>query len=72
MIADSQPNKTSRENLEFSATNDPSSNITLIEQPPSRQLKICQMILRSWGGDAQFYQLENSHFLSRLIFKVER
>ncbi|HEY9695334.1 MAG TPA: GAF domain-containing protein [Oculatellaceae cyanobacterium] len=75
LIADSQPNKTSSENLEFFPTKDtnaPSANITLIEQPPNRQLKICQMILRFWGGDAQFYQLENSHFLSRLIFKVER
>jgi GAF domain-containing protein len=75
LIADSQPNQTSRDNIEFSAiddTNAPSANITLIEQPPNRQLKICQRILQSWGGDAQFYQLENSHFLSRLIFKIER
>ncbi len=75
LIADSQPNKTSPENLEFFANKDNNAqgvNINLIEQPPSRQLKICQIILRSWGGDAQFYQLENSHFLSRLIFKVER
>jgi GAF domain-containing protein len=26
--------------------------------PPSLNLKICQDLLRSWGGDLQFYQLE--------------
>jgi len=26
--------------------------------PPSLNLKICQELLRSWGGDLQFYQLQ--------------
>jgi len=38
--------------------------------PPSRNLKICQQILRSWGGDLQFYQLEADRYSSRLLLPL--
>jgi hypothetical protein len=31
-----------------------------LEPPPNLNLKICQHVLRSWGGDLQFYQLEGA------------
>lgn len=41
------------------------------QQPPNFNLTICQRVLRSWGGDLQFYQLENGHFLTRLMLKCQ-
>ena len=35
--------------------------------PPTRNLRICQHLLRSWGGDLQFYQLEGDHYSFRLL-----
>jgi GAF domain-containing protein len=35
--------------------------------PPSLHLKICQRVLRSWGGEVQFYHLENGHLITRLL-----
>ncbi|HEY9705513.1 MAG TPA: hypothetical protein V6C58_23950, partial [Allocoleopsis sp.] len=34
---------------------------------PSSHLKICQKILRSWGCELLFYELENGHFIYQLL-----
>lgn len=48
---------------------------TLTSSPPeslhSLNLKICQQILRSWGGDLQFYRLEANGYLIRLQLRLE-
>lgn len=53
-------------------------NTLPIEPPPGLHLKICQQILRAWGGDLQFYQLnyisgavsKEYRFSSRLILPL--
>ena len=34
-------------------------------------LKICQQVLRAWGGDLQFYPLERNRYLMRLLLSLE-
>ncbi len=38
--------------------------------PPSLNLKICQQVVRSWGGDLQFFQLEADRYSSRLLLPL--
>ncbi len=40
------------------------------ESPFSTDLKICQQISRSWGGDLQFYQLQGERYLMRLLLRL--
>jgi GAF domain-containing protein len=48
--------------------------------PPSLNLKICQQVLQSWGGDLQFYQLdgvsaaipEKHRYVSRLLLPLAK
>jgi hypothetical protein len=40
------------------------------EPPYSTNLQICQHLLRSWGGDLQFYQLEGERYLMRLLLRL--
>jgi GAF domain-containing protein len=40
------------------------------QPPPNRNLSICQQILRSWGGDLQFYRLESDRYSSRLLLPL--
>jgi hypothetical protein len=42
------------------------------QSSPSLNLKICQDIIRTWGGDLQFYQLEAERYLSRLLLPLVR
>lgn len=37
------------------------------KEPDSLNLKICQRVVRSWGGDLQFCQFEGSQYTSRLL-----
>ncbi len=37
------------------------------QEPTNLNLKICQRVVRSWGGDLQFYQIEGSQYTSRLL-----
>jgi GAF domain-containing protein len=49
-----------------------------LEPPPSLNLKICRHVLRSWGGDLQFYQIESvseaapsePRYLNRLLLPM--
>jgi signal transduction histidine kinase len=41
-----------------------------LQSPPSLNLKICQTILHSWGGDLQFYPLEEGRYASRLLLPL--
>ncbi|MCP2728844.1 GAF domain-containing protein [Limnofasciculus baicalensis] len=41
-----------------------------IEFPNSMNLTICQNILRSWGGDLEFYQLEKERYLMRFLLRL--
>ena len=41
-----------------------------IEFPDSINLTICQTILRSWGGDLEFYQLEKERYLMRFLLRL--
>lgn len=74
-ITDNEPTKPSPGTLEMPSHDGHTTPFTLpsspLNQPPSMNLKICQRILRSWGSDLQFYQLENNRFLSRLILKCQ-
>jgi len=38
----------------------------------SLNMKICQQILRSWGGDLQFYQTKVHDYLIRLLLPLEQ
>lgn len=40
--------------------------------PPSLNLQVCQQVLRSWGGDLQFYQLPAAHYFSRLLLPLAK
>lgn len=40
--------------------------------PPTVNLKICQEVLQSWGGDLQFYQLEGDRYCSRLLLPLAK
>lgn len=75
LITDNEPTKPSPGTLEMPSHDGHTTPFTLpsspLNQPPSMNLKICQRILRSWGSDLQFYQLENNRFLSRLILKCQ-
>ncbi|MCA1995331.1 MAG: GAF domain-containing protein, partial [Coleofasciculus sp. S288] len=42
------------------------------QPPPNLNLQICQDILRAWGGDLQFYQLDAERYLSRLLLPSVR
>ncbi|MEQ9000536.1 MAG: GAF domain-containing protein [Coleofasciculus sp. B1-GNL1-01] len=39
---------------------------------PSLNMRICQQILRSWGGDLQFYQTPVHDYLIRLLLPLEQ
>lgn len=41
--------------------------IHLSQIPNSLNLKICQQVVRSLGGDLQFYQMEGGYYISRLL-----
>ena len=44
------------------------NNSSIFKQsPPTLHWKICQQIVRSWGGDLQFVQLPEGPFLTRLL-----
>lgn len=38
---------------------DPNQPIIFSETPPTQHWKICQQIIRSWGGDLQFIEHKN-------------
>ncbi|MEQ8754478.1 MAG: GAF domain-containing protein [Coleofasciculus sp. G1-WW12-02] len=43
-----------------------------IKSLPSLSMKICQQILRSWGGDLLFYQTQVHDYLIRLLLPLEQ
>ncbi len=46
------------------------STISPSESPPNLNLKICQDVLRSWGGNLQFYHLDQNRYASRLLLPL--
>ena len=40
------------------------------KSPPTLNLRICQHVVRSWGGDLQFYQLEGDRYSFRLLLPL--
>ncbi len=48
-----------------------SSSSSPLNQQLSQNMRICQRLVRSWGGELQFYQLGNGRFASRMILKSE-